>query len=112
VEDNPLIQARSHAERLCRMVYDFHSAERGRIPLPGCPMDTRRYLGEPVYFTSAHAATGWGETETLCRIVSISVTGDGFMDVDLGRAEGLPVRSDFYLIGTAYSTSDELQLSY
>lgn len=108
VPDSPLIQSRSHAERLCRMLWDFHVGDHGLITLAGCPMDTRRYVGEPVFFT----CSAWGETNTPCRIVAIRPTGDGFMDVDLGRSADLPVASDFFIIGQAYGDSAVRQLAY
>lgn len=108
VPDSALIQARSHGERLCRMLWDFHVGEHGLITLTGCPMDTRRYVGEPVSFTSS----AWGETNTKCRIVAIRPTGDGFMEVELGRAGVLPVATDFFIIGQSYADADVRQLAY
>lgn len=112
IPDNPFIQARSHAERLARMVFDYYAGERGLITLTGCPYDPRRFVGEPVYFTSANAAVGWNETATPCRITAIRPGGDGFMDVDLGRAAGLPIRSEFFVIGQTYASADVRQMGY
>lgn len=108
VPDNALIQTASQARRLCRLIWDFQSGERGIITLTGCPYDHRRSVGELVLFTSAD----WGETAVPCRIAAIRPTGDGFMDVDLGRSVGLPVRSQFYVIGGSYANATIRELSY
>lgn len=108
IPESPLIQSASHARRLCRMIWDFHGGDRGRIRLSDVPYHPYLQLGAPVYFTSVD----WEETNTVCRVVALRPAGDGFMEVELGRAAGLPVRDEFYIIGQTYSAADVRQLCY
>ena len=106
--DNPYIQTEAHARMLARMLFDFYVGDRGLVSLTGCMYDPDRIVGEPVYLTYS----GWAETAELCRIVAIRPSGGDSMDVDLGRADGLPVRDQHFLIGTTYASADTRALSY
>lgn len=108
LEDNPLIQSASHARRLCRMVYDFATAAAQVITLTGCGFDPRRFVGETVSLTSS--AHGYSARD--CRIVAIRETKGSQMDLTLAPIDGLPKRSNCWIIGTSYSGSDIRELSY
>jgi hypothetical protein len=108
IEDNPYIQSASHAARLCRMVWDFYGVARPVVTLATVGYDPDRYVGEPVYLTSSD----WGLTDQVCRIVGIRPESGEFMDVDLCPADGLPVRSEFYIVGDSYTNASTFQLSY
>jgi hypothetical protein len=117
LEDNPLIQTRSHAMRLVRMVHDFNSTPRAMVTLNNCPYDPDRYLGEIVRCNNddniSWNGSAWVSTTELYRITSLSYNEAGdSMDVTLISIDGLPVHDDMYIVDETYISTDVRKLSY
>jgi hypothetical protein len=109
VPDSVYIQSKSHADRLCRMYYDWYSTARPVVELAGCGYDPRRALGEIATLTnSVLSISGVNH-----RVIGIQPSRTGIaMDLRLVSVAGLPSTSTFFVLDTAYSDSDSRQLVY
>lgn len=108
LEDNPYIQSYAQATRLTRMVYDFYHTNRAIITLEGVGYDPDRYLGEVVELTNAE----WGITAARHRIIALDYTNGATMKVMLAPIEGLPTRSDVFIVNETYDDADIRKVSY
>lgn len=117
LEDNPLIQTRSHARRLVRMVHDFNGTPRSMLTLDQCFYDPDRYLGEIVQCNNSENiewnGSTWVSITSLYRITGIEYQDAGdWMSVSLISIAGLPVHDDFYIVDETYSNGDVRLLGY
>jgi hypothetical protein len=108
VPDSVYIQSKSHADRLCRMYWDWYATPRPLLTFVA-GYDPRRTAGEIVSFTSSPLA----ESAARYRIVRKAPRNTGVeMELTAAPMAGLPVSADFFILGTTYSDSDSRQVSY
>ncbi|MCG8348232.1 MAG: hypothetical protein MI924_10690 [Chloroflexales bacterium] len=107
LEDNPYIQNRSAAQRLCRLSHDFYRVTRP-IRTLNCGFDSARFVGETIHLTYSP----WGLNATPHRIISRQDGNGATMDLDCVPIGGLPVRDDFFIIGQSYAGGDTRQWGY
>lgn len=100
VVDNIFIQYEDQATQLVGMHVAFAGEPHPIVTLSGCPYDSRRYLGEIVYLTSAELSIAHEEYVIVGRDVQNIDTVD-YKVAALGAA---PVGTDFYEIGTTVYT--------
>jgi hypothetical protein len=109
VPDSAYIQTKSHADRLCRMYYDWYSSARPVVELGGCGYDPRRVLGEIVSLTNDPLDL----TAVSHRVIGYTVSRTGVaMDLRLVSVAGLPTEADFFVLGTTYADGAVRQLVY
>lgn len=109
VPDSVYIQTASHARRLCHMYHDWYNTPRPPVTLSGCGYDPRRSLGEIITLTSAYPAI----SAERHRVSGIQVGRTGVeMTLTVVPVTGLPVETDFFVLGTTYSDANSRQLTY
>lgn len=108
IDDNVYIQTFAQAYRLVRMYYDFYHVNRAIVTLGGVGYDPDRYLGEVVTLSYAE----WGLSLSEHRIIGLDYTNGSTMDVTLAPIDGLPIRSDMFIVGSSYSDGTTKLVSY
>lgn len=109
VPDSVYIQSKSHADRLCRMYFDWYSSARPVVELSGCGFDPRRALGEIVALTNSPLSI----SAVNHRLIGYSVARTGVeMTLRLVSVAGLPSEADFFVLGTTYADGAVRQLVY
>lgn len=109
IADNPLIQSRGHAERLARMTYATTATARSVRTITGNPFDPSRTVGEVVGLT----CSAWSLTAVNHQVLAIRHDETGATsDYDLVDVTGLPVLSDYYIVGATDYTGQTKKLSY
>lgn len=108
VPDSVFIQSKSHADRLCRMYHDWYSAPRPPVTFTA-GYDPRIEAGDVITVTNSVL----GISAEQYRIASKSPGNTGIqMEIVASPLTGLPVSSDFFVLGTTYGDSDQRQVSY
>lgn len=105
LEDNIFVQNAAHATLLATMIAAFNGVARRIRNITGAAYDPRRLLGETVGLTSASPALSAVPHIIIRRRDEAGESAEyGLID-----ATGLPIASDFYIVGTTnYITMHQL----
>lgn len=108
LEDNIFVQSTAHANLLAAMALAFYGTARRVRPIMGVPYDPRRTLGETVGLTSSDLSL----TAAPHIIIRRRDEAGEMAEYGLVDAAGLPVASDFYIVGTTSYTGQTKSLSW
>jgi hypothetical protein len=99
IEDNPLIQSRSHAQRLARMALAFYGTARPIITASGVRYDPTIHQ---VGLCGTITVSAWGLSAAPAVILGVKHSESGLdCDLDVVVTTGLPTLSQYFLVQTA-----------
>lgn len=98
IEQNPLVQSRSHAQRLARQALAYYGLARPVITAAGVVYDpTNHQIGNAGTLTIAE----WGLSSAAVVLTGVKMSETGTTaDLDLVETAGLPALSEYWLVAS------------
>jgi hypothetical protein len=108
-EDNIFIQNEAHALRLAQMALLYYGQVRKIRVLSECPYHPDRYVGETVALTDSVLGITSVPHMIIARAYDEGAAKATYTMVDVS---GIPVKEDYYIIGTTDYTGQTKNLTY